>query len=230
MSDRNLTKIAKNISELNYRIHTVAEKSHRQPDGVRLVAVSKKQPAERVDQALAAGHRLFGENRVQEAKSRWEERKEEYSDLQLHLIGPLQTNKVKEAVRLFDVIEVLDRPALAEKLASEMERQGHKIPCLIQVNTGSERQKSGVKPGDLPEFLNFCRDHCGLDIRGLMCIPPLHEPPGLHFAFLKQLADDHGLKELSMGMSGDYTQAIAAGATYVRIGTALFGKRDINKG
>jgi len=148
-----------------------------------------------------------------------------YDDLTLHLISPLQTNKVKEAVALFDVIETLDREKLALALAKEMKKQARFLPCFIQVNTGDEPQKAGISAEALPDFLKFCKDQ-GLNIIGLMCIPPVEEPPALHFAFLKKLADENGLKELSMGMSCDYERAIAAGATYIRVGTGIFGSRD----
>ena len=200
------------------------KKNIREVSDVNLVAVSKKQPIERIHAMLEAGHRLYGENRVQEAKERWENLRDQYSDLTLHLIGPLQTNKVKEAVALFDVIETVDRPKLATALAKEMKKQNHILPCFIQINTGAEDQKAGVLPAELPAFLNLCRDE-GLHIIGLMCIPPVDEPPALHFAFLKKLADEHGLKELSMGMSSDFEKAVPLGATYVRVGSALFGER-----
>ena len=220
-----MSQISDNLDRLTRDIAKTADEWGRAPESVNLVAVSKKQPEERIEAALAAGHRLFGENRVQEAQERWEKRRADYPDLTLHLIGPLQTNKVKDAVALFDVIETLDRPKLARKLAKEMANQDRRLPCFIQVNTGKEDQKSGVMPEDVPELLNIARQDCGLNIVGLMCIPPLEEPPGLHFAFLKQMADDHGLSDLSMGMSGDYDKAIAAGATYIRVGTGIFGKR-----
>lgn len=219
-----MSQISENLNKLYEEIAKTAEEWGRAADDISLVAVSKKQPDERIDAALAGGHRVYGENRVQEAQERWEKRRAEYDDLTLHLIGPLQTNKVKDAVALFDVIEVVDRPKLARKLAKEMDRQDRHLPCFIQVNTGKEDQKSGVLPADLPGLLSLCRDE-GLDIIGLMCIPPVDDPPGLHFAYLKQLADDHGLKQLSMGMSGDYDKAIAAGATAIRVGTGVFGPR-----
>lgn len=190
----------------------------------QIIAVSKQQPEEKIREALATGHRVFGENRVQEAQGRWGGLRGEYPDLTLHLIGPLQTNKVKDAVALFDVIQSVDREKLARALADEMKAQGRSLPCLIQVNTGAEDQKSGALPKDVPALLKFCHD-CGLYITGLMCIPPMDEPPAMHFALLKKLAAKKNLKDLSMGMSGDYEKAAALGATYVRIGTALFGER-----
>lgn len=192
----------------------------------RLVAVSKMQPEENIEEALRAGQRLFGENRVQEAKTRWAHRRAAYPDLRLHLIGPLQTNKVKDAVALFDVIETLDREKLAQELAAEMKKQGRSLPCFIQVNTGGEEQKAGIAPVALPDFLKFCREECGLSIQGLMCIPPVEEPPALHFALLRKLAQGNGLPDLSMGMSADFEKAIALGATYVRVGTGVFGERE----
>lgn len=175
--------------------------------------------------ALAAGHRVFGENRVQEAQARWSALRKNYSDLRLHLIGPLQTNKVADAVELFDVIETLDREKLARSLAQEMQKQNKKIPCFIQVNTGDEEQKSGISATQLPEFLSFCLKDCGLTIEGLMCIPPVDEAPRKHFSFLARLARENNLPSLSMGMSDDYAEAIKEGATSVRLGTALFGTR-----
>ena len=221
----NAAPVAENFASIHSRIAAVARDAGRKPDDVRLVAVSKMQPADRVAAALKAGHRLFGENRVQEAQGRWTALRTDHPDLVLHLVGPLQTNKVKDAVALFDVIESVDRPKLARALAREMERTGRHPDCLIQVNTGEEPQKAGVAPDDLADFLALCRNDLGLPVRGLMCIPPVEEPPALHFALLAELADLHGLEELSMGMSGDFETAIRHGATLVRVGTALFGAR-----
>lgn len=195
-------------------------------DRPALVAVSKRQPDERIDAALAAGHRVFGENRVQEALQHWSDRRAHLPDLKLHLIGPLQTNKAAEAVALFDVIEIVDRPKLARALATEMVRQGRKIPCYIQVNTGEEPQKSGVLPLEADEFIAFCQTECGLMIEGLMCIPPQDEEPAMHFALLRTIAERNGLQGLSMGMSGDFEEAVGFGATSVRVGSAIFGARD----
>ena len=191
-----------------------------------LVAVSKRQPDDRIEAGLAAGHRVFGENRVQEALHRWQVRREQYDDLVLHLIGPLQTNKSAEAVALFDVIEVVDRPKLARALATEMQRQNRHLDCYVQVNTGEEPQKSGVLPDEADEFIAFCRDDCRLNIVGLMCIPPQAEEPAMHFALLRTIAERNGLAHLSMGMSGDFEEAIRFGATSVRVGSAIFGTRD----
>lgn len=219
-----MTDIAANFDDIQKQIRKAERATGREEGACRLIAVTKTQSADNLAAALSTGHRLFGENKVQEAQAHWSDLKTSYPDLALHLIGPLQTNKAKDAVALFDCIETLDREKLADALASEMQKQGRDVPCLVQVNTGEEGQKAGIAPRDLSAFLIYCKD-LGLNITGLMCIPPVDEPAGLHFAFLKSLADRHGLKELSMGMSGDFEKAIAAGATYVRLGTALFGAR-----
>jgi pyridoxal phosphate enzyme (YggS family) len=176
-------------------------------------------------EAVEAGQRLFGENRVQEAHAKYPALKERHPDLELHLIGPLQTNKVREAISLFDVIQTVDRPKLARVLAEEMERQGARPHLFVQVNTGAEPQKAGIAPDDTADFVTLCRETFNLTIDGLMCIPPLDEDPMPHFELLSKLADELGLDELSMGMSNDFAKAIACGATYVRIGTAIFGER-----
>ena len=216
--------IAANLTETLHRIEAARTDAAAPPPA--LVAVSKRQPDDRIAAALAAGHRLFGENRVQEAQQRWTERRREHPDLTLHLIGPLQTNKVAEAVALFDVIEVVDRPKLALALAREMARQDRRLSCYIQVNTGEEPQKSGILPDEVDDFIAFCREECGLDIAGLMCIPPQDEEPAMHFALLRGIAARNGLAGLSMGMSGDFEEAVAFGATSVRVGSAIFGARD----
>lgn len=190
-----------------------------------LVAVSKTHPVEPIAELLAAGQRDFGENRVQEAAGKYPDLKRRYPDLRLHLIGPLQTNKLKDAVALFDIIETVDRPKLARALATEMARSGRSLPCLIEVNIGMEPQKAGIAPSDCAEFLAACRGW-GLTVSGLMCIPPQQADPGLSFLELAKLADQLGLAELSMGMSGDYPAAIACGATQIRVGSALFGPRS----
>jgi pyridoxal phosphate enzyme (YggS family) len=192
---------------------------------VTLLAVSKRQPDAKIDAALAAGQRVFGENRVQEATSRWAARRSQYADLTLHLIGPLQTNKVAEAVALFDVIEVVDREKLARALATEMTRQNRHLTCFIQVNTGEEPQKSGILPDQLEDFFVLCREDLGLSVQGLMCIPPVDEDAVMHFALLNSMAKRLNLSNLSMGMSSDYTDAIGFGATSVRVGSAIFGAR-----
>jgi hypothetical protein len=194
---------------------------------VRLVAVSKTHPAESVRAALEAGQREFGENRVQEALAKFPGLRREYPDLELHLIGPLQTNKVKDAVAHCDVIETLDRPRLAEALAREMERSGRRLPCFVEVNTGEEPQKAGVLPEAADAFIADCRGRLGLPVVGLMCIPPEGEEPALHFALLREIAKRNGLDQLSMGMSADFETAIRFGATHVRVGTAIFGARRV---
>ena len=197
----------------------------RPPGAVRLVAVSKTHGAASMGPLLADGQRLFGENRVQEAEAKWPALKAAYPDVRLHLIGPLQTNKVRQAVALFDVIETLDRPRLAEALAAEFLRSGRRLDCLIEVNMGGEAQKAGVPADQADGFIEDCRDRWGLPVIGLMCIPPGDRDPSPYFRALAAMAARHGLAELSMGMSGDFPAAIAAGATLVRVGTAIFGTR-----
>jgi PLP dependent protein len=192
---------------------------------VELVAVSKTFGAEAIEPYLHAGQRVFGENRVQEAKDKWPGLRERYADIELHLIGPLQTNKAREAVALFDVIQTLDRDKLAGVLAAEMERLGRKLPCFVQVNIGGEAQKAGISPDEAAAFVARCRHQHGLDVVGLMCIPPDGQPAGPYFAHLAGLAEAAGVSRLSMGMSGDFETAIAMGATHVRVGSALFGHR-----
>ena len=213
------------LAAVTGRIGAAAAAAGRDASSIRLVAVSKLQPEERIEGALAAGHRLFGENRVQEAEARWPAFRERFPDIALHLIGGLQTNKVRAAVRLFDVIETVDRTRLAAALAREFERAGRVLPCFVQVNTGEEPQKGGVAPGSLDGFLDRCRAEYGLDVVGLMCIPPAEDLPGPHFAFLREAARRNGLSGLSMGMSADFETAIRFGATHVRVGSAVFGAR-----
>ena len=213
------------LAQVKSEIAKAAEYCGRKADDVTLVAVSKTHPAAEILPLLQAGHRVFGENRVQEAAEKFPALREQYPDLKLHLIGGLQTNKVKEAVALFDVIETVDRVELAEKLAAEMEKQGRNLPCFVQVNTGEEPQKGGVVPRETISLVEKCRE-LGLNVVGLMCIPPVDDEPSPHFAFLKKLARQAGVKELSMGMSGDYPLAVQQGATFVRVGTAIFGARD----
>ncbi len=216
--------INQRIAEITERIKLAAQAANRPAEDVTLVAVSKVQPEDRIEAALAAGLRVFGENRVQEAHGRWSDRRAVYPNLTLHLIGPLQSNKAEDAVALFDVIETVDRPKLVETLA-KLAQAGHKLPkLLVQVNTGEEEQKAGVAPRDLPALLDLCAEH-QLAIEGLMCIPPEEEEPAMHFALLAKLAKRHGLSVLSMGMSGDFETAINFGATHVRVGSALFGER-----
>ena len=213
------------VAEITKEIAAACRAAHRPAEAVQLVAVSKQQPEERITAMLAAGQRVFGENRVQEAIQRWSGRRADQSDLKLHLIGPLQSNKAADAVALFDVIETVDRPKIAATLAAEMTRQNRPLPCYIQVNTGEEPQKSGILPADLTAFLGYCRQDAGLEIAGLMCIPPVDEEPAMHFALLAKLAAEQGLPDLSMGMSGDFAEAVRFGATSVRVGSALFGPR-----
>jgi pyridoxal phosphate enzyme (YggS family) len=217
--------IAANIAAVRQRIEAAAREAGRPWDSVTLVAVSKTHPAASVREALAAGHRAFGENRVQEALAKYPQLRAEFPDLTLHLIGPLQTNKVRAAVAAFDVIESVDRPRLAQALANEMERIGRCPPCLIEVNIGEEPQKAGVMPAEADRFIDECRTRLGLPIMGLMCVPPLDEEPAPHFALLREIARRHRLEILSMGMSVDFEKAIRFGATHVRIGTAIFGAR-----
>jgi PLP dependent protein len=218
--------IAANLSAVRGRIEAAARGAGRSAGAVTLVAVSKTKPQSAVRAALAGGQRVFGENRVQEALEKYPELRAEFPDLELHLIGPLQTNKVKDAVAHFDVIETVDRPRLAEALAREMGRTGRRPPCLIEVNTGEEPQKSGVFPALADGFIADCRDRLGLPIEGLMCVPPHDEEPSPHFALLREIARRHNLPILSMGMSADFETAIRFGATHVRVGTAIFGARQ----
>jgi PLP dependent protein len=187
--------------------------------------VSKTFPAEAVEPVLAAGQRAFGENYVQEAKAKWTPLRERYPDTELHLIGPLQSNKARDAVRLFDAIHTLDRESLARELAKEIAKAGRAPRLLVQINTGEEAQKGGVVPADADAFIATCRERWGLPVAGLMCIPPVDEPPSPHFALLHKIAERNGLKTLSMGMSADFEAAIQLGATHVRIGSAIFGER-----
>jgi len=219
--------IAANLAAVRQRIEAAADAAGRAPDSVALVAVSKTHPAASVREALAAGHRAFGENRVQEALAKYPALRADFPDLALHLIGPLQTNKVRDAVAAFDVIETVDRPRLAQALAKEMERTGRRPPCFVEVNTGEESQKAGVMPAEADRFIDECRNRVGLPIIGLMCVPPLDEEPAPHFALLREIARRHRLEILSMGMSADFEKAIRFGATHVRIGTAIFGARGV---
>ena len=226
--DSALHFVANQLAVVQSQITTATEQRPTRygSESVQLVAVSKRQPEEKINAALAAGQRVFGENRVQEASQRWTDRRMVYSDLTLHLIGPLQTNKAAEAVALFDVIEVVDREKLARALAREMSRQNRHLHCYIQVNTGEEPQKSGILPDQLDDFAHFCKDELALPIVGLMCIPPVDEEAAMHFALLNTMAQRLNLPKLSMGMSGDYIEAIGFGATSVRVGSAIFGVRE----
>jgi pyridoxal phosphate enzyme (YggS family) len=207
------------------RIAAAADAAKRDPASVNLIAVTKTFGAEHILPVLDAGHRRFGENRVQEAKAKWPALKEHTPGVELHLIGSLQSNKARDAVALFDAIHTIDRSKIARAVAEEMARQGRRLQLFIEVNTGEEPQKAGVMPKEAPGLLRLCRDELGLDIAGLMCIPPLDEEPAVHFAFLAKLARELGLAHLSMGMSADFETAIAFGATYVRVGSEIFGAR-----
>lgn len=203
-----------------------AEREAKRPAGsVALVAVSKTFDADAIRPVLEAGQRVFGENRVQEAQGKWPALREDFPDIELHLIGPLQSNKAKEAVALFDVIETVDREKIAAELAKEIAKQGKAPKLYVQVNTGLEEQKAGIDPREAVAFVNRCREVHGLKIEGLMCIPPVEENPGPHFALLEKLAREAGVEKLSMGMSGDFETAVAFGATSVRVGSAIFGSR-----
>ena len=213
------------IDAVRAEIARACRDAGREPASVTLVAVSKTFSAEAIEPVIAAGQRVFGENRVQEAKSKWPALLEKHKGLELHLIGPLQSNKAKEAVALFDAIHSVDRASLCEALAKEISKQGKSPLLFAQINTGAEPQKAGVLPQDADSFLKACRDTYGLTIAGLMCIPPVGEAPGPHFALTAQIAKRNGLKLLSMGMSADFATAIAMGATHVRVGSAIFGGR-----
>jgi PLP dependent protein len=217
--------VSERLALVRQEIALAAEAAGREPSSVKLVAVAKTVAPPVIAKAIAAGQLCFGENRVQEAQAKWPTLKEHHAGIELHLIGPLQTNKVREAVPLFDVIETVDRPKLARALAEEMMRAGKRPRLFVQVNTGEEPQKAGIVPGEAETFIALCRETFGLTIDGLMCIPPVDEEPAMHFALLAKIAEKIGVKELSMGMSGDFARAIAFGATYVRIGTAIFGPR-----
>jgi PLP dependent protein len=217
---------ASRLAEVRAHIAAAAQEAGRDPAGVTLVAVSKMHGADSVRALLDVGQRVFAENRVQEAQEKYPALKAEYSDLELHLIGPLQTNKARDAVELFDIIQSVDRERLAAALAKEMERLGRRPACYIQVNTGEEPQKAGIAPGDVDAFVATCRNTYKLPIVGLMCIPPVDEEPALHFALLAKIAARNGLAHLSMGMSADYEIAIRLGATHVRVGSAIFGVRS----
>lgn len=220
-----VNEFAARRNEILKRIAVAAKAAGRDPSSVTLTGVSKKQPDSRIRAALAAGHRVFGENRVQEAQGRWAERRAEFPDLELRLIGPLQTNKAEAAAALFDVIETLDRIKLAGALKKAMDRLGRHPRLYVQVNTGEEDQKAGIAPHAVADFLKQMREEFGLAIEGLMCIPPVDEPAGPHFALLADLAAANGIEKLSMGMSGDFETAVKFGATSVRVGSALFGER-----
>ena len=213
------------LEEINTRIANAEKSAGRSAGSVRLIAVSKVQPNERVEAVLKKGHRIFGENRVQEAAGKWPAFRENFDDIELHLIGPLQTNKARQAMELAEAIHSVDRPKLAKTLARLAQELGHCPDLFIQVNTGEEPQKAGIMPSDADAFVSECRAF-DLPIQGLMCIPPVEEEPSLHFALLAKIAERNGLTGLSMGMSADFESAIALGATHVRVGSAIFGARE----
>ncbi|MFN4038441.1 MAG: YggS family pyridoxal phosphate-dependent enzyme [Erythrobacter sp.] len=215
---------ASRLEEVRANIARVCKPARREPADVTLIAVSKTHPAERIEPLIAAGQRVFGENRVQEAQGKWPALKAQHPDIELHLIGQLQSNKAEEAVALFDYIHSLDRPSLLTALAKAMDKLGKRVPCFVQVNIGDEPQKGGCALADLPAFLDQVRA-AGIPLAGLMCIPPADIEPAPFFALLAKLAEDHRLAGLSMGMSGDYETAVMLGATHVRVGSALFGAR-----
>jgi PLP dependent protein len=220
-----MTDVAARFADVQARIAAAAQAAKRDPASIHLVAVTKTFGPEHITPVLDAGHRIFGENRVQEAKAKWPGLRQRYPGIELHLIGSLQSNKAKEAVALFDAIHTVDRPKIAQALAAEMAKQGRRLQLFIEVNTGEEPQKAGVAPRDAEALLRLCRDDLKLEIAGLMCIPPHDEESGVHFAFLAKLAAELGLASLSMGMSADFEKAIAFGATHVRVGSQIFGER-----
>ena len=216
--------VLERYAEIKARMAKAAKEVGRADDAT-LVAVTKTFGTEDILPVLEAGHRVYGENRVQEAEGKWPDLRDKFSGLELHLIGPLQSNKAADAVALFDVIETVDREKIARALKAEMDKQGKRLRLYAQVNTGLEPQKAGIAPDDTATFVTLCRDELGLDIEGLMCIPPADENPGPHFALLRKLARESNVEKLSMGMSGDFETAIGFGATSVRVGSAIFGSR-----
>ncbi len=218
------------LKDITGRIEKAAQTAGRDPASVRLIAVSKVQPLARIEAILDEGHRLFGENRVQEAQGKWPDLRERYNGVELHLIGPLQTNKVKPAMDLFDTIQSLDRNRLAVKIATEAQERGSCPDLYVQVNTGAEKQKAGILPDEADAFIARCREEMDLPVIGIMAIPPANELPEPHFDLLAQIAERNGVSEISMGMSADFETAIAHGATSVRVGSALFGARTPTAG
>lgn len=213
------------LKDVQAKITAAAAKAGRSADDVTLVAVSKVHVAETIRPVLDAGHKIFGENRVQEAADKWPALRDDFPDVELHLIGPLQTNKVRQAIKIFDVIQTVDRPKLARTLARIFKEENIRRDCYIQINTGNEPQKAGIAPDEADEFIKLCRDELNLPVVGVMCIPPFDEDATEHFNLLKEIADRNQIDGISMGMSGDYEQAIQHGATNVRVGTGVFGKR-----
>jgi PLP dependent protein len=225
MTNAALSKLETPLAKVRAEIARACAEARRDPASVTLVAISKTFGAEAIEPVIAAGQRVFGENRVQEAKAKWPTLRERHPGIELHLVGSLQSNKAKEAVALFDAIHSVDRASLAEALAKEIARQGRTPTLFVEVNTGGEPQKAGVLPEETDAFLNACRERYGLPIAGLMCLPPADEPPAPHFALTAKIAKRNSLSLLSMGMSADFPLAIAFGATHVRVGTAIFGER-----
>ena len=213
------------LAHVNSQIAAAAEDDGRTAADIHLIAVSKTYDATAIRPVLTAGHRAFGENRVQEAAGKWPALRDDFAGIELHLIGPLQSNKARQAVELFDAIHTVDRAKIAEAIAGEMQRQARKLKLFVQVNTGEEPQKAGIAPAEAVAFVEFCRKTLNMPISGLMCIPPVEEEPGVHFALLGELARDCGVADLSMGMSSDFEIAIQFGATHVRVGSAIFGSR-----
>ena len=226
LTDRASAVVAARLQAIRDQIERASGAVERTSDGVSLIAVSKKQPDDRVQAALDAGHRIFGENRVQEAQERWAERRDVIADLELHLVGALQSNKAKDAVELFDAIHSVDRESVAKALAKEIAKQGRRPALFVQINTGEEPQKAGIAPDDADAFIAWCRGELDLPVVGVMCLPPVDEEPAPHFALLAKIAARNDLPKLSMGMSGDYETAVQLGATHVRIGSAIFGERE----
>ncbi len=221
-----MTQAGERLEAVRSTVMRAAKTAGRAPDSVTLIAISKTFGAEAIRPIIAAGQRVFGENRVQEAQSKWPDLKADHPDIDLHLVGPLQSNKAKDAVALFDVIHTIDRKKIAEAIRGEMERQGRVLKLFVQVNTGEEPQKAGIAPSDADAFIAYCRDDVGLELEGLMCIPPVDDHPGPHFALLAGIAQRNGLTGLSMGMSSDFEDAVMLGATHVRVGSAIFGARQ----
>ena len=226
MSENHMMDPVTALENVLQRIDRAAAEARRQTADITLVAVSKTYEAAHILPILGAGQRVFGENRVQEAKAKWPELKRQFPDIVLHLIGPLQSNKAGEAVALFDCIETIDRPKIAVAVAAEMAKQGRKLELFVQINTGEEPQKAGIAPKEAAAFVAYCRDELKLAIAGLMCIPPAEDMPAPHFALLAKMARELGLSKLSMGMSADFECAVSLGATHVRVGSAIFGVRQ----
>tara|TARA_B100000029_G_scaffold132543_1_gene126453 strand:- start:9881 stop:10573 length:693 start_codon:yes stop_codon:yes gene_type:complete len=225
MKNQNLFK---NINLIKKKISNSLNEDINKKQNVEIIAISKRQPIERIINALDYGHKIFGENQIQESIKKWPELKKKYKNIKLHLVGPLQSNKAKDAIALFDVIQTVDREKIAKTLKKEEENMQKKISYMIQINTGEESQKSGIFPNSADEFFQYCKEDLKLNVQGLMCIPPYNEDPAIHFAYLKKKNLEYKLPYLSMGMSNDFEKAVTFGATHIRIGTAIFGKRPVN--